>query len=239
MAIAILIPARMASVRFPGKPLVDLEGKPMIQWVWERARMALPAAEVVIATPDREILRAAESFGAAVALTRDDHPSGTDRLAEVAADHPADVFLNVQGDEPLIDPESIRNLAGAFDDTEVQMASVWVPCPEEEIEDPSVVKVVTNLAGDALYFSRYALPFPRQPRPEVPRKHLGLYGYRRGPLLAFADWPVTPLEATEGLEQLRFLEHGVKIRMILGKSSGIAIDLPAHAEKVRAILRES
>jgi 3-deoxy-D-manno-octulosonate cytidylyltransferase len=236
MRCAIVIPARMASTRFPGKPLCDLRGKPMVQWVFEAAQKSGVGEEIVIATPDQEIFQAAESFGAKAVMTRLDHPSGTDRLAEVAQTVVADFYVNVQGDEPLIDPATIRACAQPLiDDPKVEMASVWSPCPVDEIENPAVVKVVTGVNGDALYFSRYAIPYPRNARSLV-KKHVGIYTYRRGVLQQFSGWPPSPLELTESLEQLRFLENGVRIRMAEGKGSALAVDTPEQAEEVRRLL---
>lgn len=235
MSCVIVIPARMASTRFPGKPLVDLGGKPMVQWVVEAARASGVTERVLVATPDDEILRVCERFGAEALRTRLDHPSGTDRLAEVAERVGAEVYVNVQGDEPLVPPETIRACAAPLiADPSVEMGSVCAPCHEEEWDNPAVVKVVTALNGDALYFSRCAIPFPRAPR-EV-RKHLGLYAFRRDVLMRFATWPQSPLERAENLEQLRFLENGVRIRMSEGQGSALAVDTPEQADQVRAIL---
>ncbi len=235
MRCAIVIPARMASTRFPGKPLVDLGGKPMVQWVVEAARASGVAERVLVATPDDEILAACESFGADAVRTRLDHPSGTDRLAEVAESIKAEVYVNVQGDEPLVPPETIRACAAPLlEDPTVEMGSVCASCPEEEWDNPAVVKVVTALNGDALYFSRHAIPVPRNPRSV--KKHLGLYAFRRDGLQRFATWPMSPLETAESLEQLRFLENGVRIRMSEGQGSAVAVDTPEQAAQVRAIL---
>ncbi len=233
----IVIPARMASQRFPGKPLADLAGKPMIQWVWEACQRAEITEEILVATPDEEILRACEQFGARAVRTRLDHPTGTDRLAEVAEAHLADRYLNIQGDEPLLSPESIRALDAAFDaDPGVGMTSVCCPCLPEGLDDPSVVKVVRSLSGRALYFSRSRVPFPRVELGVPVWRHLGLYGFTREVLLQFRDWPQTPLERTESLEQLRFLEHGVAIGMAEVAGSEIAVDTPEQADEVRRIL---
>lgn len=237
MRVAIVIPARMASTRFPGKPLVDLAGKPMVQWVVERARAAELTDLVLVATPDQEILDACASFGAQAVRTRLDHPSGTDRLAEVAVGLEADVFVNVQGDEPLIRPETIRACAAPLlADPNVRVGSIWSPLPPEETNNPAVVKVVTGVTGDALYFSRLPIPLSRSGAPVQRKKHVGIYAYRRDVLLGFPSWPMGALEATESLEQLRFLEQGVPIRMSQGEGSELAVDTPEQAEEVRVLL---
>jgi 3-deoxy-manno-octulosonate cytidylyltransferase (CMP-KDO synthetase) len=237
MRCAIVIPARMASTRFPGKPLVDLAGKPMIQWVVERAREAAIADAVLVATPDDEILEVCRKMEVEVVKTRLDHPSGTDRLAEVAQTLEAEVFVNVQGDEPLIRPETIRACAEPLlRDPQVQVGSVWTPLPDDEIENPAVVKVVLNLAGDALYFSRFPIPLSRSGEAVPRKKHVGIYAYRRDVLLRFPTWTVGALEAAESLEQLRFLENAVPIRMPQGEGSELAVDTPEQAEAVRRIL---
>lgn len=237
MRCAIVIPARMGSTRFPGKPLCDLLGKPMVQWVYEAAVRSGVGDEVVIATPDEEIVQAAARFGARGWLTRTDHPTGTDRIAEVAQGLEAEVYVNVQGDEPLIQPDSIAACAQPLlDDSNLALGSVYSPCPEEEWDDPSVVKVATDGHGFALYFSRYPIPFARNSRTESVKKHVGLYAYRRRPLAEFATWPQTPLEAAESLEQLRFLEHGYRMFMAPGRGTALAVDTPAQAEQVRLLL---
>lgn len=234
---AIVIPARMGSTRFPGKPLVDLMGKPMVQWVVERARAAEITDRILVATPDDEILAACNKFGAEAVRTRADHPSGTDRLAEIAQWLDVEVFVNVQGDEPLIRPETIRAAAQPLlEDSHVSLGSVWSECPDDEIDQSAVVKVVTDLEGNALYFSRHAIPFPRSPRTVPVKKHVGIYAYRRDLLLQFATWSMTPLEQAESLEQLRFLENGVRMRMSHGHGSELAVDTPEQAERVRELL---
>lgn len=234
----VVIPARMGSTRFPGKPLCDLLGKPMVQWVVEASRAADIADRVVVATPDAEIAEACARFGAQAVLTSPDHPTGTDRLAEVARTLHADVYVNVQGDEPLVSPESIRACAAPMlADAGVSMASVFSGCPPREWDDPSVVKVVTDAEGYALYFSRFPIPYPRNERPSPVKKHVGLYAYRADVLHAFATWPMGDLEQAESLEQLRFLHNGVRIRMSEGQGAELAVDTPEQAEQVRAILR--
>lgn len=240
MRCAIVVPARMGSTRFPGKPLVDLLGKPMVQWVVERARAADIAERVVVATPDQEILDACARLGIDALLTRSDHPTGTDRIAEVAQTTKADVYVNVQGDEPLVSPEDVRACARPLlESKNVVMGSVYAECKEDELDNPAVVKVVTDLAGDALYFSRHAVPFDRNGRVEPVKKHVGLYAYTGEVLARFATWSQTPLERAESLEQLRFLENGIKIRMSQGTGSPVAVDTPEQAESVRAILAQN
>ncbi len=233
---AIVIPARMGSTRFPGKPLVDLCGKPMIQWVYERSMASGVTDQVLIATPDQEIIDACNFFGAPSILTRSDHPTGTDRIAEVAEKVNADVYINVQGDEPLIDIETIQSVFEPFTDPSVKMASVFSDCAESEVDNPAVVKVVTDLNNNALYFSRWAIPYPRNPRSETLKKHIGIYAYRRDVLSFYPSWSQTPLEVSESLEQLRFLENGIPIRMVRGQGSIVSVDTPEQAEEVRKFL---
>lgn len=235
--LAIVIPARLASTRFPGKPLVDLGGNPMVLWVVEAAQAAGVADWVGVATPDEAIATVCRDRGVPVILTRDDHVSGTDRLAEAAGHLGADVYVNVQGDEPLIHPDTIRAVAAPFArEPSVRMTSVYAECPSEEIDEPSVVKVVLAQNEDALYFSRHPIPFPRNPRVTPVWKHVGIYGYRADVLLEFSRWPVGQLEAAESLEQLRFLEHGVRIRMAKGEPT-LGVDTPEQAEMVRERLK--
>jgi 3-deoxy-manno-octulosonate cytidylyltransferase (CMP-KDO synthetase) len=209
----------------------------MIQWVWEKGVESGIADRVLIATPDEKIFDAAVAFGAEAVMTRDDHPSGTDRLAEVAEKVQADVYVNVQGDEPMVPVESIRACAQPLlNDSSIQMGSIWTPCPAADWDNPAVVKVVTDLEGFALYFSRCSIPYPRGERTLV-KRHAGLYAYRREVLQAFATWEPSELELLEGLEQLRFLEHGVRIRMSETVGSDVGIDTPEQAEALRMSLR--
>lgn len=237
MTCAIVIPARMASTRFPGKPLVDLCGKPMVQWVVEAAKSANLTDHIVVATPDAEILEACHKFGAKAVLTRDDHASGTDRLAEVAEQLAADIYVNLQGDEPLIDPRTIAACARPLlDDSSILMGSIYSPCSDEELSSTSVVKVVLDRKGFALYFSRHPIPYVVKERHSLALRHIGIYAFRRETLLNFASWPAGALEKTESLEQLRFLENGVRIKMSLGSGSPVSVDLPEHADQARRFL---
>jgi len=235
--VVIIIPARYASTRFPGKPLADLWGKPIIQHVWERAGQAKTAQRVIIATDDERIAAAARGFGAEVFMTRPDHPSGTDRVAEVAAQIEADLIVNVQGDEPLIDPAAIdAAVAPLIADPSVPMGTLC--CPIEEVEDlvnPNVVKVVCDREGFALYFSRLPIPFVRDQGTLTQRfRHIGLYVYRRDFLLGLAKLPPTPLEQAEKLEQLRVLEHGHRIRVAVVAHASPGVDTPEELERLRA-----
>lgn len=230
----------MASTRFPGKPLCDLGGKPMIQWVYEAAAESDVADAVIVATPDQEILDACAAFGAEALLTSLSHPSGTDRIAEVAECVSAEVYVNVQGDEPLVDPEDIGRCAAALlDDDEAAVGTLAAPCDEAEFTNPAVVKVVSDQRSRALYFSRSAIPYARTPGQATPMRHIGMYAYRGDALRAFATAPPTPLELAEGLEQLRFMELGFRIAVAVGQGSPMAIDTPEQAEQVRQLLATS
>ena len=244
MNIAGIIPARFASTRFPGKPLELLAGKPLIGHVAERCRLAKRLSEVIVATDDPRIAHVAAPF-CRVELTRDDHPSGSDRVAEVAKRCGFDAVVNVQGDEPMIDPSVIDRVASLLDDNE--MSSAAVPVDEaSELDNPNVVKVVVNAAGHALYFSRRTIPYLRDaadaPGPEQLAafpflKHLGIYGYRRATLLRLVEIPVSPLEQAEKLEQLRALGHGVRIHVADAPCTiPRGIDTPEDYQRVRAVL---
>ena len=236
-----IIPARWASTRFPGKPLVKLRGKPLVQHVWERAQRAKSVDRVIVATDDMRIAEAAFDFGADVALTSPKHPTGTDRLAEVAKKlKSAPIILNVQGDEPDVAPSTIDRLARALqDDPALGMVTAANPITSSaDIRNPNVVKVVTELSGRALYFSRSAIPHDRDGRGGIKYlRHQGIYGYRRKVLLDFVKWKPTPLEKAEKLEQLRALEHGVAIGVIVVKRASVGVDVPADLAKAARALR--
>ncbi len=235
-----VIPARYASTRLPGKPLALIGGKPMIQHVCEQAAKSRLSREVLVATDDERVVGAVSAFGGKALLTSPDHPSGTDRLAEVARKYPdADIIINVQGDEPFIPPEIIDQLAAALlDEPQLKMATVKIPLKEDEFANPAAVKVVTDKNGYALYFSRSMLPYPRVRGEKFSSfKHLGIYAYRRDFLLEFAQMPQTELEQTECLEQLRALENGYKIKVIAADFFCVGVDTPedlAHANKLFA-----
>jgi len=236
-----IIPARWASTRFPGKPLVKLRGKPLVQHVWERANRAKSVGRVIVATDDMRIAETAFAFGAEVALTSPKHPTGTDRLAEVAKKiKSAPIILNVQGDEPDIAPSTIDRLARALQENpELGMVTAANPITAmADIRNPNVVKVVTDLVGRALYFSRSAIPHDRDGRGGIKYlRHQGIYAYRRKILLDFVKWKPTPLEQAEKLEQLRALEHGVAIGVIVVKKGSIGVDVPADVAKAVRALR--
>ncbi len=239
-----VIPARYSSTRLPGKPLALIAGKPMIQHVYERAKQARRPETVLVATDHELVYNAVAGFGGEVLMTSAGHPTGTDRLAEVAAHYPdVDVIINVQGDEPLIKPEVIDLLAAAFDDSPgLDMATLMTEMDQDEYNLPSAVKVVTSLDGYALYFSRSLIPFPRNSKlpggPQPVCKHIGIYAYRRDFLLGYASLAPTPLELTESLEQLRALEHGYKIKVLKTDFKSIGVDTPEELERVNAYFRK-
>ena len=220
MSFVVIIPARYASSRLPGKPLKNIVGIPMIQRVWQQATKS-GASRVVIATDDSRIQSVAEQFGAEVCMTRQDHVSGTDRLQEVASAlqlSDSQLVVNVQGDEPMIPPVVINQVANNLaDNSAAGVATLCEPIHSvEDFHNPNVVKVVTNAAGLASYFSRAAIPWPRSDVVSVgdsPRRHIGIYAYRVCQLNAFVNWPVAPTEAAESLEQLRFLWNNVSIHV--------------------------
>ena len=241
MKILCVIPARYASTRLPGKPLSMIAGKPMIQHVYERACQAQLPNEVVVATDNELVEKAVLDFGGKAVMTSPDHPSGTDRLAEVALMYPdVDVIVNVQGDEPMIPPEVIDRLAEAFNgDADLNMATMKVVMDEEDYENPAAVKVVTDQQGYALYFSRSLMPYPRN-KPEGFKvfKHVGIYAYRRNFLLKYAALAPTPLEKAESLEQLRALENGYKIKVLESDFQGIGVDTPEDLAAVNALFEK-
>jgi 3-deoxy-manno-octulosonate cytidylyltransferase (CMP-KDO synthetase) len=246
MGVTVIIPARYASTRFPGKPLADLCGKPMIQWVYERSALCESVDRVIVATDDDRIARAVEQFGGDVVMTRSDHPTGTDRLAEVAAGLNDELIVNVQGDEPLIDPAMIEAaVAPLLADNSIPMGTLKTPLTSmEEYLNPNVVKVVTDRQGFALYFTRAPIPYPRDFISELEQrwhelataKHVGLYVYRRDFLLQYPHLQATPLETQECLEQLRALEHGYRIQVAETNLVGQGVDTPGDLERVKAIL---
>jgi 3-deoxy-manno-octulosonate cytidylyltransferase (CMP-KDO synthetase) len=238
-----VIPARYQSSRFEGKPLADILGKPMVQHVWERSRAADCLDEVIVATDDLRIYDAVRAFGGRAALTGSEHRSGTDRVAEAIAADTADVVVNIQGDEPMINPAMIAEVVAPFRSglgTGIVTLKKEV-FHESEFVDPGVVKVITDPAGWALYFSRSLIPYPRLRTPGFHiYEHLGLYAYSRECLLRLAALPVSPLEEIEGLEQLRALENGIRIFVIETACTDecLSVDTPEDLQRVRTILCE-
>lgn len=233
-----VIPARYASSRFPGKALVEIAGKTMLEHVWERASQARYLTSLVIATDDERIRSAAEGFKARVLMTRDDHASGTDRVAEAASASNAQYIVNIQGDEPLIDPAAIdAAVLGVLDAEDVNMATLKKRIERpDEIHNPNVVKVVTDSKGDAIYFSRSPIPFAREAGEDTAYfKHIGLYVYQRDFLLGYPDLPVGPLERSERLEQLRALENGHKIRVVETDYESLGVDTPEDWKHVTGL----
>jgi 3-deoxy-manno-octulosonate cytidylyltransferase (CMP-KDO synthetase) len=254
LAIVAIIPARFGSTRLPGKPLSEIHGRPMIQWVHERACRSRLIGRVLVATDDERIALTVRGFGGEAVMTSPAHASGTDRLAEVAAGmQDAQIVVNVQGDEPLLDLVSLDAVVQAVrDDESLPMATLSVPLRDpREMLSPSVVKVVSDARGDALYFSRSPIPFVRaasDPQAAamaavdlgLARKHVGLYVYRRAALLRFAALPPAPLEIAEGLEQLRALHHGMRLKVVeQERETGLAVDTPEDLARVREILADS
>ena len=236
-----ILPARWGSTRFPGKPLHLIAGKPLIQHVWERCKLATKLSEIIIATDDERIVQAVASFGGKAVMTSPNHPTGTDRLAEAVQQIPhATHILNIQGDEPLIDPELIDDLATALcSDSTLDMVTAANPLDPKDpvVADPNVVKVVLKLNGNALYFSRSPLPFFRNAVENLQvLRHKGIYGYRRDFLETFVTWPPSPLEQAESLEQLRALENGANIRVLLTTDTSPGVDTPEQALAVERLL---
>ena len=246
MKIIGIIPARFASTRFPGKPLALIAGKPLIQHVVEQCQRAKALEKVVVATDDTQIWEVAQNF-CDVEMTRPEHPSGTDRIAEVAERYDCDGVVNIQGDEPLIDPQVVDAVAAALANSEMSTAAT----PIQNVEDydsPNVVKVVVNTRGLALYFSRRAIPYvrdtARQGSGEQLKafpflKHLGIYGFRKKTLLELVKYPVSSLESAEKLEQLRALENGIGISVVRVNYESVGVDIPSDVQRVEQILKES
>jgi 3-deoxy-manno-octulosonate cytidylyltransferase (CMP-KDO synthetase) len=242
--IVVVIPARYGSTRLPGKPLVSLAGKPMIQRVYERARMAQRADRVIVATDDERIVKAVETFGGEARMTRPDHRTGTERVAEVAAHVEGDVFVNVQGDEPLLDPVAVDTAVNALlEEPAASIATVATPIKTPaDIMDPNVVKTVLDFDGNALYFSRAPIPWVRDTAGKVQvrhLKHLGLYVFRRDALLEFPTLPQGDLERIEQLEQLRWMENGWKIRVAEVEHDAISVDASEDVARVEKLIREA
>jgi 3-deoxy-manno-octulosonate cytidylyltransferase (CMP-KDO synthetase) len=234
-----IIPARYQSSRLPGKALADIGGRPMIEHVYRRASAASSVSSVLVATDDERILEVVRGFGGVACLTSPDHPSGTDRLAEVAAALGSEIVVNVQGDEPLIEPSMIDEaVEPLLADPMVVMSTLRKRIDDEsELLNPNVTKVVVDRDGYALYFSRAPIPFTRAGRPAARAwRHVGLYVYRRDCLLQLATLPPSELEQSEALEQLRALEHGIRILAVETQHDSIGVDTPADLERVRRLM---
>lgn len=233
-----IIPARWASTRFPGKALHGIAGKPLIRHVWDRCVEAACFDQIVIATDDMRIAEASFNFGAEVAVTAADHPSGTDRIAEVARKlKKASIIVNIQGDEPLLDPALVQQLVRKIqENARIPIVTAATPISAEESQSEHNVKVVIDHKGNALYFSRSCIPFRRGESDVVTYKHLGIYGYRRKALLDFVKLSPGSLEKAEQLEQLRALENGLKIRVVVSETNSIGVDTPEDAAEVERLI---
>ncbi len=253
MRAAVIIPARLGSTRFPGKVLAPLHGRPLIQHVWERACTSTIASEIIIATDSENVLEAVHAFGGRAVMTSPDHACGTDRIAEVARTLDCDIIVNVQGDEPLIRAEVIDLTIGLLEEDErASLGTAASRCTlSSEVADPNVVKVVTDREGFAMYFSRAPIPYHREDWPTLgdverekggtgvpgPLKHIGIYSYRRDVLLRLTELGPTRLEQIEKLEQLRALEHGMRIKVGITDFESHGVDTPEDLERVSAIFK--
>jgi 3-deoxy-manno-octulosonate cytidylyltransferase (CMP-KDO synthetase) len=230
-----VIPARLASTRLPRKVLREIAGRPLIVRVYEAAKRSRDLAEVLVATDAQEVVDACARFRVPAAMTSADHPSGTDRVWEVAQTRAADMYVNIQGDEPLITPGHIARLVTPFRERpDTQVTTLKIRLLPEEVDNPNVNKVVCAADGRALYFSKYPVPYDRDGRGVVRYKHIGLYAYRRAALEAFHRLPPSPLEQTEKLEQLRFLENGIPITVVETDEPTIGVDTEADLRAVEA-----
>ncbi len=241
--VVIVIPARFGATRLPGKPLVSLAGKPMIQRVYERAKLATLASRVIVATDDERIVKVVENFGGTARMTRPDHRTGTERVAEVAAHEKGDVFVNVQGDEPLLDPVAVDTAVNALlEEPAAAIATVATPIKTPaDIMDPNVVKTVLDFDNNGIYFSRAPIPWVRDTASKIQvrhLKHLGLYVFQRDALLEYPTLPQGELERIEQLEQLRWLENGWKIRVAEVEHDAVSVDVPEDVVRVEKLLQK-
>jgi 3-deoxy-manno-octulosonate cytidylyltransferase (CMP-KDO synthetase) len=241
--VIVVIPSRYGSTRLPGKALVPLAGKPMVQHVYERAKRAQTVHRVIVATDDQRIMDAVAAFGGEARMTRSDHRTGTERIAEVAVHEPGDVFVNVQGDEPLIDPVAIDTAVGALlEEPQAQISTVATAIRHAgDIMDPNVVKTVLDFDGNALYFSRAPIPWIRDTQQKLHVKywkHLGLYVFQREALLEYPTLPQGELEKIEQLEQLRWLENGWKIRVAEVAHDAVSVDVPEDVARVEKLMQK-
>ena len=254
MKVVAIIPARYTSKRFPGKVLVPIKGKPMIQWVWERASMSKRISDVYVATDDEKVAETVKSFGGHAIMTSKDHRSGTERVSEASGKIEADIIINLQGDEPFIDPEGLDRVAEPLImDESLPMSSLKFPITNySDYMDPNVVKVITDEQENAIYFSRSPIPYFRDcedelkiwknggARPDiirpVPMKHIGIYGFRKEFLQALSRIPVASLEKAESLEQLRAMSWGFKIKVVTAKKDCVGVDVPEDIKKVEELM---
>jgi 3-deoxy-manno-octulosonate cytidylyltransferase (CMP-KDO synthetase) len=238
MKAAAIIPARLASTRLPRKMLREIAGKPLVGWVYEAIRSSSLLAEVIIATDSEEILEVCRRHGWNAQMTSATHRSGTERVHEISNSITADVYVNVQGDEPLMRPEHLASLLDVMKDPSVQVGTMKTPCPPEDILNPNAVKVVTAPGGRALYFSRATIPFDRDGTAPRYFKHLGLYAYRKPALDLFVSLPESILEKSERLEQLRFLENGISIYVGETPYDSVGVDTEEDSQRVAEILQK-
>src|SRR4030088_626450 len=240
--VVIVIPSRYGSTRLPGKPLVSLAGTTMIQRVYERAKLSKLATRVIVATDDARIIKGVEGFGGEARMTRTEHRTGTERVAEVAAREEGDVFVNVQGDEPLLDPHAIDVAVNSLlEEPQASISTVATPIKTPaDIMDPNVVKAVLDFDGNAIYFSRAPIPWVRDTASKIQvrhLKHLGLYVFQREALLEYPTLPQGELERIEQLEQLRWVENGTKIRVAEVAHDAVSVDVPADIARVEKLLQ--
>jgi 3-deoxy-manno-octulosonate cytidylyltransferase (CMP-KDO synthetase) len=233
-----VLPARYAASRFPGKLMQVLGSKTVIHHTYDAALNSGLFDDVLVATDSEVIRDEVLSFGGQVVMTRADHESGTDRIAEAVADRDVDIIVNVQGDTPFINKTALQQLLGLFADETVQVASLMDRIADPaDLQNPNVVKVVTDLKGNSLLFSRSLLPYPRNTERAIPHyRHIGVYAFRKAALLQFTQWPMTPLEDAEKIECLRFLEHGIPLRMAATEPIGVDINTPEDLEKAKSQL---
>jgi 3-deoxy-manno-octulosonate cytidylyltransferase (CMP-KDO synthetase) len=232
-----VIPARYASSRFPGKPLADIHGHPMIWWVYQQTKQVAELDEVIVATDDERIANEVRAFGGKAVMTSNKHLTGTDRVAEIADMIAADVYVNVQGDEPLIEPDTLRQLISALDDPAVEFVTLKHKITEpSEINNPNTVKIVTDQNSDALYCSRSLIPSNLKGYTGPIYRHVGIYAYRRDSLLRFIQMPQSELELSEGVELLRAIENGCKVKVRDSTFSSLGVDTPQDLEKVRDLI---
>ncbi len=242
MNVVAFIPARFGSTRLNGKPLASIGGKPMVQWVYERAKASRLISEVTVATDDERIMKAVKSFGGKAVMTGKDHRSGTDRVAEAVSEVTADIVVNLQGDEPLIEPRMIDEaIKPLLDDPQLLLCTLKTRITgEEEYRDQNVVKVVTDKDGYALYFSRSPIPYCKMLFKNtgfLPYKHVGLYVFRKDFLIKFSRLKPTPLEQAENLEQLRAIENGFRIKVVETSYNPVSVDTPEDLERVRLMMK--